>query len=179
MTNMTTKCLVGSALLAGAAWAADTVPPLDIRPGNWEGSVTTQTSGAPSIPPELLARMTPEQQAALQARMKERDSRPPRTIVRTQCVTKEDLRKLMTFGDDRGSCQKTIVSASSSKQEFHIDCNNSGIKAAGTVRIEAIDPEHVKFSSQIASGDGAHAMKISTTGTGKWIGAECSSDAKK
>lgn len=176
MTKMTTKCLFGFALLAGAAWAADTVPPLDIRPGNWEGTMTSQRSGSPAIPPEILAKMTPEQQAALQARMKERESQGPLKTVRNHCVTKEDLQKLLTFGDDRGSCRKTIVSASSSKQEFRIECTNSGIKVAGTVRIEAIDPEHLKFTSQILSGD---TMKIATTGTAKWIGAECTTDAKK
>jgi hypothetical protein len=46
------------------------------------------------------------------------------------------------------------------------------------VRIEAIDPEHMKFTSQISSGDGSHTMKINTTGTAKWMSAECSGDQK-
>ena len=39
--------------------------------------MTSQRSGSPAIPPEILAKMTPEQQAALQARMKERESQGP------------------------------------------------------------------------------------------------------
>jgi hypothetical protein len=83
------------------------------------------------------------------------------------------------FGDEHGSCQRTVVSGSSSKQEIRMECGNAGIKASGTIRIEAIDPEHVKFSVQVTSGDGSHSMKINTTGTSKWLSAACSSDEKK
>lgn len=179
MTNMTARCVFGFALLAGAVWAADTVTPLDVKPGNWEGTMTTQRSGVPPIPPELLAKMTPQQEAALEANMKKGQAQGPQTTVKKQCLSKEDLRKPLSFGDDHGSCQRTIVSASSNKQEFRIECTNAGIKAAGTVRVEAIDPEHMKFSSEISSGDGTHTMKINTTGTGKWVSDTCTSDTKK
>ena len=188
MANMTAKYVFGFALLAGTVWGADAVPPLDIRPGYWEATMTTQRSGSPPIPPELLAKMTPEQQAALEARMQTKDSQAPQTTVRKQCVTKDDLRKPLTFGDDHGSCQRTVVNfrvsrrsvnASSSKQEFRIECTNAGIKASGTFSVEAIDPEHIKFSSLITSGDGSHTMKINTTGTGKWMSADCSTESKK
>jgi hypothetical protein len=137
--------------------------------------MTSQRTGMPPIPAELLAKMTPEQKAMLEARLKAKDSLAPQTTVRKQCITKEDLGKLMNFGDEHGACQRTVVSASSSKQEFRIECTSSGIKASGTVRVEALDSEHMKFSSQIAAG----AMNVSTTGTGKWVSAECSSDSKK
>lgn len=176
---MTTKYVFGLILLAGVACGADSVPPLDVRPGMWEGTVTTQTSGAPPIPPEILSKMTPEQLAALQARMKQGMAQGPKTTVSKHCLTKEDLSKGLTFGDDRGSCQRTVVNSSSSKQEIRIECSNNGIKAHGTIRIEAVDAEHVKISSEITSGDGAHTMKINTNGTGKWVSAECTSDAKK
>lgn len=179
MTNMTARYALGFALLAGAACAANTPPPLDIRPGMWEGTTTTETTGTPAIPPELLARMTPEQKAMLEARMKAGTSQGPKTNVTKHCITKEELSKGLTFGDDHGSCQRTVVNGSSSKQEIRIECANSGIKASGTIHIEAIDPEHVKFSVQVTSGDGAHTMKINTTGTSKWVSAPCTSDEKK
>ena len=179
MTDMTTKYAFGLVLLASAAWAADAPPPLDIRPGMWEGTMTTQMSGAPPIPPELLAKMIPEQKAMLEARMKTRESQGPKTTVRKQCLTKEDLQKPLKFGDDNGSCLRTVVNASSSKQEIRIECSNAGIKASGTIRIEAIDPEHMKVSSKITSSDGSHTMNIDATGTGKWLSATCTSEPKK
>ena len=179
MTNMNTKYAIGLVLLAGAACAADSVPALDVRPGMWEGTMTTQTSGAPPIPPELLAKMTPDQKAMLEARMKTGMSQGPKTVVTKHCLTKEDLNKALNFGDEKGSCQRTVVNASSSKQEIRIECSNAGIKARGTIRIEVVDPEHVKVSSQIASGDGSHTMNINTTGTGKWVSGTCTSEPKK
>jgi hypothetical protein len=59
-----------------------------------------------------------------------------------------------------------------------MECSNAGIKSSGTIRVEAVDPEHVKVSSQFTSGDGSHAMNINMTGAGKWVSAECTSDAK-
>jgi hypothetical protein len=176
---MTAKYSFGLVLLAGAAWAADAVPPLDVRPGMWESTMTTKMSGAPPIPPELLAKMTPEQKAALEARMKTRESQSPKTTVGKQCLTKEELKKPLKFGDENGSCQRTVVNASSSKQEIRIQCSNAGIKASGTIRIEAIDPEHMKFSSQMTSGDGSRAMSVDVTGVGKWLSAACGGDAEK
>lgn len=176
---MTARYWLGLIFLAGAASAADTVTPLDVRLGLWENTMTVQMSGAPPIPPDLLAKMTPEQKAMLEARMKERGSQGPKTTVTKHCLTKEDLTKALTFGGQKGSCQPTIVSSSSRKQEIRIECSSAGIKSSGTIRIEAIDPEHVKISSQITSGDGSHAMNINATGTGKWVGAACGSDAEK
>jgi len=172
---MTAKYSFVLVLLAGAAWAADAPPPLDVRPGMWEATTTTETTGAPPIPPEILAKMTPEQQA----RMKTGTSQGPKTIVKKHCVTKEEINKGLTLGDEHGSCQRTVVSGSSSKQEIRLECSNSGIKATGTIRIEAIDREHVKVSAQITSGDGSHTMKINSTSTGKWLGEACTSDEKK
>jgi len=179
MTSMTARYALGFVLLAGAAWAVDAPPPLDIRPGMWEATTTTETTGTPPIPPEILARMTPEQKAKLEARMKAGTSQCPKTDVRKHCITKEEINKGLSFGDEHGSCQRTVVSGSSSKQEIRIECGNSGIKASGTIHIEAIDPERVKFSVQITSGDGSHSMKINTTGTSKWVSAPCTSDEKK
>ena len=44
-----------------ASWSADELKPLDVKPGLWETTMTSQMSGMPPIPPEALARLTPEQ----------------------------------------------------------------------------------------------------------------------
>jgi hypothetical protein len=113
----------------------------------------------------------------LEARMKERQG--PNTTVSKHCVTKDDLSKPLDFGGQQGSCQRTVASSSSSKMEIRIECGNAGIKSSGTIRIEAVDSEHVKVSSHIASGEGAHAMNVDATGTGKWLGTACSTGAQK
>ena len=145
----------------------------------WEVTTTMETTGVPPIPPEILARMTPEQKAMLESRMKAGATQGPKTEVRKHCISKEDLNKGLSFGGERGTCQRTLVSGTSHKQEIRIECGNAGIKSTGTIRIEAVDSEHAKFSVQITSGDGEHTMKINTTGTSKWVGGQCTSDEKK
>jgi hypothetical protein len=176
---MNTKYTVGIVFLAGTIWGADSGRPLDVRPGMWESTTTTQASGTPSIPPEILAKMTPEQKAAFEARMKAGMPQGPQTRVTKHCVTQEELSKGLTFGDEHRSCQRTVVSSSSSKQEIRMECSSAGITAKGTIRIEALDAEHLKVSSEFTSGDGPHGMKISVTGTGKWVSDACTTDGKK
>lgn len=175
---MTIKCILGLALLAGAAWAADTYHPLDVRPGMWENTMTIQMSGAPPIPPEVLARLTPEQKAMMEERMKARTQNAKPTVTR-HCLTKEDLAKPLDFGEMKGTCKRDFVTSSPSKQEIHLECEMSGMKSNGTIIVEAIDSEHVKVSSHITSGDGARAMKLDANGAGKWLSAGCTSDSGK
>jgi hypothetical protein len=176
-SNMTAKCSLGLILLVSAACAADAVPPLDIKPGMWESTTTVKMSGTPPIPPDLLAKMPPEQRAMLEARLKERQG--PNTTVSKHCIAKDDLNKPLDFGGQQASCQRTVASSSSSKMEIRIECSNAGIKSSGTIRIEAVDSEHVKVSSHIASGEGARAMNIDVAGAGKWLGAACTASAEK
>jgi Protein of unknown function (DUF3617) len=170
---MTSKQLLGLIFVTGAACAADTFHPLDVRPGMWENTMTVQMSGTPPIPPEVLAKLTPQQRAMMDARIKAQQSQPATPKVRKHCITKEDLAKPLDFGQDRGTCKRTMVTSTSSKQELRLECEMGGIKSNGTVRIEAADAEHVTVASHIQSGDGARAMTIDANGTGKWVGATC------
>lgn len=173
-----TRQLLGLMLLAGAACAADFIS-LNVRPGTWETSMTTQMSGLPALPPEVLAKMTPEQKAMMESRLKARESQGPKTTVRTQCIRKEDLTKAMNFTGVSASCKEDVTGSSTSKQEVHFECNSNGMKSVGTVRIETIDPEHVKVSAEINSGEAPHAMKVSTSGTAKWVADACTADTGK
>ena len=173
---MTSRQLLGIVIFAGAAYAADTFHPLDVRPGMWENTMTVQMSGTPPIPPEVLAKLTPQQKAMMDARIKQSQSAPPK--VRKHCITKEDLAKPLDFGQDRGTCKRTMVTSTSSKQELRLECEMGGIKSNGTVRIEATDPEHVRVTSHIQSGDGDRALTIDANGSGKWIGATCNDTDK-
>jgi len=176
---MNAKYSVGFFILAGAAWAADSSSPLDLKPGMWEHTSTLQVSGAPAIPEAVLAKMTPEQRAMIEARFKERTSQIPKTTVTKRCISKEDLSKPLQFGEDRGACVRSMESSSAGRQEIRIECVLAGVKTHGTIRIEAVDSEHVKVATQIVSGDGPSAMKINSTGTGKWIGAGCAGEPPK
>ena len=50
--------------------------PLDVKTGQWESTMTGQTTGMPPIPDDVLNRMTPEQRAKIQAAMQAREAVP-------------------------------------------------------------------------------------------------------
>lgn len=150
-------------LSAFGAYAADPVP-LNIKTGEWESTVTTQVAGmGAQIPPEQLAKLPPEQRARLEAMLKG----APKTTTSKGCVKKEDLTKLEL--NKNQSCKTTLVSSSPTKQEIHTECDHNGAKINGTVTIEAVNSESIKFSVQ----GGGKGMSMNATGTSKWIGPSC------
>ncbi|HYM05457.1 MAG TPA: DUF3617 domain-containing protein [Terriglobales bacterium] len=155
-------------------WA---VEPLNVRLGQWETSMTMATTGMPPIPQEVLDKMTPEQRAIMEQRMK--GTGTPRTTVTKSCLKKEDLDKAMTFGADDKECTRTIVTSTASKQEVHIECNRGGGKQSGTIRIEASGSESVKGAVQMTMTSGGRTMNISNTFSSKWLGPVCSEKESK
>ena len=59
------RALLISLLISTSAllWAADKPKPLNLKLGLWEATSLISMSGAPPIPPEMLAKMTPAQRA--------------------------------------------------------------------------------------------------------------------
>jgi len=169
---------LGAALFAASSLSAQTLQKLDMKTGQWEITRTSDMSGMPPIPPEVLSRLTPEQRAKMEAAMQARGARGPSTKVETRCITKEDLDKPLNLDRDRASCKNTIVTSSSSKQEIKIDCDEKGMKATGTVKVEASNSENVKITSQINAGDGSHNMNMNMTMLAKWVGPSCSQPSK-
>ncbi len=166
---------------APAVWAADLVP-MDVKIGQWETTVTTQITGMaqqahqmPQLTPEQLAQIPPEQRAKLQAMMAQMNG-APRTATSKSCTKKEDLTRLPLNND--ANCKTNVLSSSSSKQVIQVDCDHGGKKQSGTMTIEALSPESMKFAVVASGGDGkATNMNMNISGTSKWLGPVCS-DAK-
>lgn len=160
-----------------AVWAADPVP-MNVKPGQWEATVTSQMTGLPQgrmpqIPPEQLAKLPPEQRAKIEAMMAQMGG-APRTITSKSCVKKEDFTKLPLNSDQ--NCKTTLVSSSSTKQVIQMDCDRNGAKQTGTMTVEALSPESVKFTVVGAAAEGSKGMNmnVNISGTSKWIGPTCS-----
>jgi hypothetical protein len=170
---VTVKFSMGFTLLVCAsAWGAD-IHPLDVKPGQWETTTTGQMTGIPAIPPEVLNQMTPEQRAKVESAMGARGAKP---MVSSSCKTKEKLEQAWNAGQDAlKACTMAVTTSTSSKQEIHMDCNRNGMKSTGTVKVEAIDSEHIRGSIQMAAatGDDGHTMNMNYTFTSKWLGAAC------
>jgi hypothetical protein len=168
-----TKLSIGFAMLfCPALWAAD-LHALDVKTGEWETTVTGQMTGMPAIPPEALARLTPEQRAKMESAMGAHGAKP---MVSTHCTTKETLKQVWNTGQMTKTCTTALTASSSNKQEVHMECNQNGTKMNGSVTVEALDSEHIRGSFQMtATGDanGGHAMGMNYSFTSKWLGAAC------
>ncbi len=156
-------------------WAADGFKPLDVKLGLWETTSSFQTSGMPqvNIPPDALARMTPEQRAKVEEMMKGMGSGSPRTTTTKSCMTREKMNKQQMFTDNKMDCTKTVVSSSSSKLEMRVQCTADGAKTNGTFRVESMNSENVKGSMQMVTTGGDHTVNMNSTFTSKWLGADC------
>jgi len=168
----TTVLLTALVVVCSAVRAADTITPLDVKLGQWETTTTTDSSGLPPIPPELLQRLTPEQRAKMEEMMKSRASAGPKTTTRKSCLKKEDLDKALSFGSDE-RCNRTIVTSSRSKQDIHLECAIGGGKQTGTIRVEALSSENVKGAMQMTMSGGDRTMNMNYSFNAKWIGPVC------
>jgi hypothetical protein len=139
------------------------------KPGAWEITVTTLTTGNP-MSPSALAEMTPENRAKVEKALKERDGKPITERYKT-CITQNELDQdyfLNSEADAR--CTKKIISKTPTRLELEQTCP-APRNSTGHATIEAKTPE-----SLVAAID---TLQVGSTGTahvdikGKWLGASC------
>jgi hypothetical protein len=156
-----------------ALGAADNLTPLNVKEGLWEVSVTHSMSGMPampSIPPDALAKMPPEQRARVEAMMKG----TPSTDVRKECVTKEKLEKHSAFSNNRGECTRTVVSSTGSKLELKFHCEEKQSSSDGTFLMEAVASDNVKGTMHmVMNSNNGHTMNMDFSISSKYLGSAC------
>jgi hypothetical protein len=163
-------------VLALALSAVDKTQPLNLRLGLWQMTYTMDRSGTVSISPELLAKLTPEQRARTEARLKARAAQGPHTDTKRFCLTEEKLNKAVFDEIDNKSCQRTVVASDAKVLQFRQECAVADTKRTFDGRIEALDPETVKGSLRANLPGG---KTVNTTDlAGRWIGADCGDAAQ-
>ena len=171
---MKTNLSLALFVFAGSVlWAADTITPLDVKLGQWESTMTMEMTGQLPIPQEMLDRLPPEQRAKMEERLKSSGAKGPRTTTHKSCLKKEDLDKAMSFGNDQKSCTRTIITSTRSKQEIHLECAIGAGKQSGTIRVEAVNSENVKGTTEMTASAGGRTMNTNSTFTAKWVGPTC------
>jgi hypothetical protein len=175
---MRVKLLFGTIFLwALGAHAADKVQPLNLKPGLWEitGTVSMSGNGGSPLSREQLDKLTPEQRTRFEQAWKQALSQTPKARTYEQCLKAEDVNKAdAMFGEDKSwSCNRTVVSSSSSKLEFHEQCVHEGMKVNRNVRMEASNPESVTGLIEQTAAGGEGVTKSSSTFTSKWLGSSC------
>jgi len=158
--------LVTGLLIPLLSLAADR---LNVKTGLWEITTKTEMHGTPAIPPDVLAKMTPEQRAKMTA-MFASHAATPTVHKRQECVTQQDLEQ--PFHDvDRKECQATVVKGSATQQDIKVVCSGEQ-PSTGTLHIETPTPESMKGLFDISAGE----MRINTQLSGRWLGASCKKD---
>ena len=153
-------------------WAADNITPLNVKEGLWEMTVTHSMSGMPAmpdIPPDVLAKMPPDQRARMEAMMKG----GPSTDVRKECITKEKIEKHSAFSNNRGDCTRTVVNSTGSKLEVKIHCEEKQASTDGTLVLETVGSDHVKGTMQAVTNANGHTMNMNFTFSSKYLGPAC------
>ncbi len=153
--------------------AGDKLQRLNVKTGLWEVSNTRTMSGEMPVPAGLLERMTPEQRARMEARLKEGSAGQTTTTTYKSCVTQKDLDDGTSFGEDQGECTKNVISSTSSKAQVHMVCAFQGIKGEGTVEVQALSSESTRGSVHMTASGNGRTMNSDSTFTAKWIGTNC------
>jgi len=158
-----------------ALWAAGTIQPLDLKAGLWETTLTVQTSGMPPMPPEVLAALTPQQRARIEAQAKAREHAGATTTVKKSCLEEKDANKPLTLGLGAGGqgCKQTISNSSATTREIRVECSHGSVKAGGTIQMLTSGSGNLKVTSQWSTTDGVRTMKVSSTAVAKWLGPIC------
>jgi hypothetical protein len=163
-------CVTAGAPLS--VMAADA--PLAVKPGLWEITSEGQNSGAPAIPPEVLAQMAPELRAQIEARIKEAMAKQSQRRVDKRCVSQQDIDQgFDKIGKmSRGQCTETVISSSPTRREGRVQCTGAG-NTSGTYRLQAPNPETIAGTWDMTMGDAGHPMTMKSNMQGKWLGADC------
>ena len=163
--------LATSTLLFAGDKAKKPSQPLNVKTGMWEINLTTNQSGVLPIPPDDLARMSPQQRARFEGALRAQQGSHTRTY--KSCVTEEGLKKGLDFTDRRDrECSQKLISSTSTHAEVQLACDIEGVKGHGTLVYDVVDSEHVKGSSKVVV-EGDSPMTVNSTATSHWLGSSC------
>ena len=159
-------------LTATAVLAAAKLQPLNVKLGLWEVTQTSIISGQPPVPADMLSKLSPEQRARIEERMKANAGDRTRTTTYKSCLTKEKLDQDPAFMN-KSKCTWTVLASTSSKADARGVCMDGGVKVDVNLHVEALNTESVKASSQGSASGGGHTMNANSTFVAKWVGPAC------
>ena len=119
----------------------------------------------------MLEKLTPEQRARHEERMKKRADTGPRQRTQTTCVKKEELDRDAFAKDRQKDCTYKVTAQTRTLHAATYECAGAGARK-GEFRYEAIGNDKVKGSMKITTARSAMVMQLE----GKWMGAVCGKD---
>jgi hypothetical protein len=163
--------VVGLLLYPALAGAADK---LNIKTGLWEIAATTDFSGMPPLPKEMLDKLTPEQRAEMEAAIK-KGSGERESEVSRECISERDLERPFESANP-DECKQEIVRSTRTTQEVQLTCTGE-YKGSGTFLITTPTAETMTGVLDLSVGEGPNAMKVKANMKGRWLGPDCGEEA--
>jgi len=146
--------------------------PLNVKAGLWESSRTWTASGQMPVPAGMLDRLTPEQRARFEERMKANSSTKTHTAEDKHCVTEEDLQKPPRY-TECADCTWTFLESSDTRAKGNGTCQVEGMTMTGAGEFRAPDQEHMTATIHLTSTGGGHTMITDATIASKWLSSSC------
>lgn len=162
MTVRHALAITGAVAFASLGVGATT---LNVRLGAWESTTAITASGS-LIPPEKLARMTPQRRAQMEAALQAFSGKP---ITTSYCLTQKNLDDNRLF-HDTAMCTRKVLSATSSRIEVDQRCGEGQRLSHMHVVIQADSPTTVTMRSE---GQTASGGTIHVEGHGRWLSDSC------
>lgn len=170
-------CLVATVVMAGSK-----ITPMNVKTGYWQNDSTVSISGAIGIPPEILAKMTPEQRARYEAMAKSNPalSGAPKHEVSKGCLTEKDLHTDPFQRMDQNShmkCEETVNRSTGSDLDVIVTCLMGTSKSDTHLQFHALSSEHVVGTGEGTMLMGGRTMHSNVKMDMKWLGAACPKDS--
>jgi len=165
-------CAAGLGLAASGAGLAAGIS-LDVKPGLWDIETSGAASGTPQIPPEMLAKLKPDQRAIAEVMLLAIIAQASMPHSLQFCVTPEQVRQGLDLDRIGGKgCRRTVQSSSPTGLDMQVDCTGHN-RMSGNVHLRVVDRATVAGDVDFRAGLGANAMTIRQTLHGRWLGAAC------
>jgi hypothetical protein len=151
------------------ARAADNTP-FKVKPGLWEITADIEHSGIPALPPDVLARLTPEQRAKIE----QQQQAGPHHSVSKRCITQTDVDKGFEpmAGMERANCTRTVTASTPTLRAGRLACTGE-MTGGGNYRFEARTAESIIGNWDATMSHGGSAMTMKGAVQGRWLGNDC------
>lgn len=168
---------VAVCLAAPALFAQEKITPLNVKTGLWQSTTTIAVTGSMGIPPEMEAKLTPEQRARMEAAQKQSGTGQPHTTTHKGCIKEEDLTRdpfAPGKNDAEMKCSENLIRSTSSDADVDVTCKDPrGNTSEFHVTFHAIDREHVTGTGHGNISMYGHTMKSDWKMQSQWVQASC------
>ena len=164
-------------LLAGAAESAKPVDPikLNIKLGLWEIATQANISGAPPIPEDAMAKMSPEQRARMQAAIQASMADVAKPRLAKHCVTQEKVAQGFNLDrqHDSATCQKKLLTNTATELQLTETCPEDNGSTSIDEHIQVSGSDQVAGTVHFVKTSGGKSMTVDSTIKGQWLAASC------